>query len=73
MSERPPIPGKGQVRATLLERKLYEVEMPNGFRTRAYLTGDSPPPPSTDLEGETVELEFSPYDMSRGRIVRWGG
>jgi translation initiation factor IF-1 len=22
------------------------------------------------LEGDTVELEFSPYDLTRGRIVR---
>ena len=70
MPERPPISGTGTILEEREEGRLYLAEMPNGFRTLAVQTRDVPPPPENPV-GRNVELAFSPYDMSHGRIVDW--
>lgn len=73
MSERPAIPGRGRVVAACEPDRLYEVEMPNGFRSMAVIPREGPrlDAEEGDGVGREVELEFSPYDMSRCRVVTW--
>ena len=71
MAERPPIRAQGRITETLEAARLFEVEMPNGYRAYAILEKKGPPPPSEDPSGTTGTVDFSPYDMSRCRIVEW--
>lgn len=72
MPERPSIPGIGIVRAERIPDRLYEVEMPNGYRVMAVVPKDGPTcPKPVDPAGAAVSTAFSPYDMSRCRITGW--
>ena len=72
MSERPAIPGTGTIVEEREPGRLYEIAMPNGYRALAVVQRGGPAPPPGDLpENCQVEVRFSPYDMSRSRIVRW--
>lgn len=72
MSERPPIPGTGTIIEEREPGRLYEIEMGNGHRALAVVQQGGPAPPDHPLpENCRVEAIFSPYDMSRCRIVRW--
>ena len=70
MPERPTHTGLGIIRRIREPQRLFEVEMPNGFQTLAVLPENGPPPPASP-EGQTVELAFSPYDMTQCKIIRW--
>ena len=71
-AERPPLPGTGRVVAERKPGHLYDVVMPNGHRAVAVVPLDGPRPPESEpVIGKTVELAFSPYDMSRCRVVSW--
>jgi translation initiation factor IF-1 len=53
----------------VLPKSLFRVELPNGHRVLGHLSkrlrGDG-----TGLAGgDTVMLEMTPYDLSKGRIV----
>ena len=71
MMERPPIRASGRITAIREEGRLYEVEMPNGYRAFAILERKGPPPPG-DVLGREVSVNFSPFDMSRCKVVGWG-
>ncbi len=72
MPERPPIQAVGRVVEILEPGRLYRVEMANGYRAYAVIERTGPPPPGgADPTGAMVELEFSPYDMSRCHLVEW--
>ncbi len=46
--------------------------MVNGYRAYAVLERKGPPiPENTDLLQCEAEVEYSPYDMSRCKIVGW--
>ncbi|MDF1815711.1 MAG: hypothetical protein P1V20_26165 [Verrucomicrobiales bacterium] len=70
MSERPPILSKGVIVSVRVPGRLYDVEMPNGYVAIAVLPKGGPTAP-TEEKGSAVEVAFSPYDMSRCKVVQW--
>ena len=71
MSERPLISGQGRIVTVRESSRLYEVEMHNGYRAMAVVPRDASTPDEDEAIGQSVAVEFSPYDMSRCRIVSW--
>ncbi len=53
----------------VLPNKTYRVELANGHRVLAYVTGRARMSFSRFGLGDKVHLEMSPYDLSEGRIV----
>lgn len=47
----------------------YLVELPNGYTVEAYVSGKMRVNMIRILPGDTVTIELSPYDLTRGRIV----
>ena len=64
-----PITVDGKVLETL-PNAMFRVELPNGHRVLAHVSGKMRMNFIRILPGDTVTLELSPYDLSRGRIVR---
>jgi translation initiation factor IF-1 len=61
-----------KVEATVVEalpNAQFRVELEGGHRVLAYITGNMRRNFIKVLPGDTVTLEMSPYDMTRGRIV----
>ena len=52
----------------VLPHPLYRVELPNGHRVLAHLSGRARSDRVQLVTGEKVILEMSPFDLSRGRI-----
>lgn len=72
MAERPPIEAIGRVVQVHEADRLYEVEMANGFRAYAIVEHKGPRPPlGEESLGKEVTLHFSPFDMSKCRLVAW--
>ena len=72
MAERPPIQAIGRIVEVLEAGRLYRVEMANGYRAYAIVERKGPRPPlGEDLSGKPVTLHFSPFDMSKCRLVSW--
>ena len=53
----------------VLPNKMYRVELTNGHRVLAYVTGKARLSFAHLAAGDTVRLDMSPYDLSKGRIV----
>ena len=64
-----PITVDGKVLETL-PNAMFRVELPNGHRVLAHVSGKMRMNFIRILPGDTVTLELSPYDLSRGRIIR---
>ena len=47
----------------------YIVELPKGYTVEAYVSGKMRVNMIRILPGDTVTIELSPYDLTRGRIV----
>ena len=47
----------------------YLVELPNGNTVEAYVSGKMRVNMIRILPGDTVTIELSPYDLTRGRIT----
>ena len=47
----------------------YIVELPNGHTVEAYVSGKMRVSMIRVLPGDTVTIELSPYDLTRGRIT----
>ena len=47
----------------------YLVELPNGYTVEAYVSGKMRANMIRILPGDTVTIELSPYDLTRGRIT----
>lgn len=60
---------EGKVLETL-PNAMFRVELPNGHRVLAHVSGKMRMNFIRILPGDTVTLELSPYDLSRGRIIR---
>ena len=60
---------EGKVIETL-PNAMFRVELANGHRVLAHVSGKMRMNFIRILPGDTVTLELSPYDLSRGRIVR---
>ena len=48
---------------------LYVVEIDNGFRVTCHLNGKMKKFMIRILPGDSVKVEMSPYDLTKGRIV----
>jgi len=61
-----------EVRGTVLEplpNAMFRVELENGHRVLAHISGRMRMHFIKILPGDKVTVELSPYDLSRGRIV----
>ena len=59
----------GKVIEVLPDTK-FRITLQNGITVMGYLSGKMRQHTIKILLGDTVELEFSPYDMTKGRITR---
>ena len=48
----------------------FRVKLDNGATIMGYLSGKMRQHTIKILTGDTVEVEFSPYDLTKGRITR---
>lgn len=72
MAERPPIQATGRIVEVLEADRLYRIEMANGYRAYAIIERKGPRPPvGEDTLGKNVTVHFSPFDMSKCRLVAW--
>ena len=72
MSERPPIEAIGHIVEEREPGRLYRVQMANGYRAFAVVERKGPRlPEGEDPLGREVALHFSPFDMSKCRLVGW--
>jgi len=55
-----------------LPNARFRVELPNGHMVLAYVSGSMRKHFIRILPGDTVTIELSPYDLSKGRIVYRG-
>lgn len=53
-----------------LPNAMFRVRMPGNNVVMGYVSGKMRQHAIRILLGDTVELEFSPYDLSKGRITR---
>lgn len=52
-----------------LPNAMFRVELPNGHRVLAHISGKMRMHFIRILPGDKVTVELSPYDLNRGRIV----
>jgi len=52
-----------------LPNAQFRVELPNGHKVLAYLSGKMRMHFIRILPGDKVTIEMSPYDLTKGRIV----
>ncbi len=55
-----------------LPNAMFRVELDNGHRVLAHISGKMRMHFIKILPGDKVSVELSPYDLSRGRIVYRG-
>ena len=53
----------------LLPNTMFRVELPNGHEILAHISGKMRLHFIRILPGDTVVVEMSPYDLSKGRIT----
>jgi translation initiation factor IF-1 len=61
-----------QVEGTIIEplpNAMFRVELENGHRVLAHISGKMRMHFIKILPGDKVTIELSPYDLTRGRIV----
>ena len=68
MSKEKPIEVEGRV-VESLPNATFRVELPNGHTVLAHVSGKIRMNFIKILPGDSVRLELSPYDLSRGRIT----
>jgi translation initiation factor IF-1 len=66
--------GKGTIRlqATVIDalpNAMFRVELENGHRILAHVSGKMRMHFIRILPGDTITVEMSPYDLNRGRII----
>ena len=54
----------------VLPNTTFRVEIKNGVRVLGHISGKMRQNQIRILEGDNVEIELSPYDLTKGRIVR---
>ncbi|MDE6967520.1 MAG: translation initiation factor IF-1 [Clostridia bacterium] len=68
MSKDDVIEAEGKV-VEVLPNANFKVELSNGHVITTYLSGKLRMNYIKILEGDTVKVELSPYDLTKGRIV----
>jgi translation initiation factor IF-1 len=71
MSKEDAIAAEGTVIETL-PNAMFKVELENGHRVLAHISGKMRMHYIKILPGDLVQVELSPYDLTRGRIVYRG-
>lgn len=71
MAKEEPITVQAVVREAL-PNAMFRVELENGHKILANISGKMRMHYIRILPGDTVTVEMSPYDLSRGRIVYRG-
>jgi translation initiation factor IF-1 len=65
--------GEGiEIEGTVIEplpNAMFRVELPNGHKVLAHVSGKMRMHYIKILPGDKVVVELSPYDLSRGRII----
>ncbi|MCX5686110.1 MAG: translation initiation factor IF-1 [Candidatus Omnitrophica bacterium] len=69
MPKEEPITVDGKVLETL-PNAMFRVGLANGHRVLAHVSGKMRMNFIRILPGDTVTIELSPYDLTRGRIIR---
>ncbi|HBH86336.1 MAG: translation initiation factor IF-1 [Syntrophales bacterium] len=68
MAKEEPIEVEGKVVETL-PNAMFRVELENGHRVLAHISGKMRMHFIKILPGDKVTVELSPYDLTRGRII----
>lgn len=68
LAKEEPIKMQGKV-IEPLPNAQFNVELENGHKILGYISGKMRMHYIRILPGDTVTLEISPYDLSRGRII----
>jgi len=68
MAKQEAIEVEGKVLETL-PNAMFRVELPNGHKVLAHVSGKMRMHFIKILPGDSVTIELSPYDLSRGRII----
>ncbi|MEM7173806.1 MAG: translation initiation factor IF-1 [Bacteroidota bacterium] len=68
MSKQEPIEQEGVV-IEALPNAMFRVKLKNNHEILAYTSGKMKKFKIKILEGDTVKVEMSPYDLTRGRVV----
>ena len=68
MSKKEAIEVEGKV-LEALPNAMFRVELPNGHKVLAHISGKIRVHYIRVLPGDKVLIELSPYDLSRGRIT----
>jgi translation initiation factor IF-1 len=68
MAKEEPIKVEGTVLETL-PNAMFKVELPNKHKVLAHISGKMRMHFIKILPGDTVTVELSPYDLTRGRIT----
>lgn len=68
MAKEEPIKVEGTVLETL-PNAMFKVELPNKHQVLAHISGKMRMHFIKILPGDTVTVELSPYDLTRGRIT----
>ncbi len=68
MAKKDVIEVKGKIVETL-PNAMFRVELENGHKVLAHISGKMRMHYIRILPGDTVTVELSPYDLSRGRIT----
>jgi translation initiation factor IF-1 len=68
MAKEEPIEVEGEV-VESLPNAMFRVELENGHEVLAHISGKMRMHFIKILPGDTVTVELSPYDLTRGRIV----
>lgn len=71
MAKEEAIAAQGTVIETL-PNAMFKVELENGHRVLAHISGKMRMHYIKILPGDLVQVELSPYDLTRGRIVYRG-
>lgn len=61
-----------EVQGTIIEtlpNAMFKVELENGYRVLAHISGKMRMHYIKIMPGDTVTIELSPYDLTRGRIT----
>ena len=68
MARKDVIEGEGRV-VELLPNTMFRVELPNGHRILAHISGKMRLHFIRILPGDKVMVQMSPYDLTKGRIT----
>ena len=71
MAKEEAIQVEGKVLETL-PNAMFRVELPNGHKVLAHVSGKMRMHFIKILPGDMVTIELSPYDLTRGRIIYRG-